>query len=311
MTELTRKQWLVNVALIMLCFLRTALSSVFPVIKLFLRGVMEVELLWFVITLCLAGAIAGITSGLFGNGGGFVVVPALLVVFPFFTDSSGELIKVAIGTSLASIVVSSARSVQAHKKKGAVDFLVLKDWSIWLVVGVVVGLYIASQTSSESLILVFAIGVLLYSIYFLFPALFAGTSNTLTMPKGIFKAGLASFLGGFSALLGIGGGTITVMTMVICNRSVHQAIATAAGVGFIIGIPGSIGFLLMGQNVQDLPYGTVGFINIPALIAISAGSVMTAPLGAKWAHSLDEVSLKKIFGLYLIAVSISMFYKAF
>jgi uncharacterized membrane protein YfcA len=295
----------------MLCFLRTALSSVFPVIKLFLRGVMEVELLWFVITLCLAGAVAGITSGLFGNGGGFVVVPALLAVFPFFTDSPSELIKVAIGTSLASIVVSSARSVQAHKKKGAVDFLVLKDWSIWLVVGVVVGLYIASQTSSESLILVFAIGVLLYSIYFLFPTLFAGKSNTLTMPKGIFKAGLASFLGGFSALLGIGGGTITVMTMVICNRSVHQAIATAAGVGFIIGIPGSIGFLLMGQNAQDLPFGTVGFINIPALAAISVGSVMTAPLGAKWAHSLDEVSLKKIFGLYLIAVSISMFYKAF
>lgn len=295
----------------MLKFLCAELSSVCLSIKILLRGVMEVELVWFVVTLCLAGAIAGITSGLFGNGGGFVVVPALLAVFPFFTDSPGELIKVAIGTSLASIVVSSARSVQAHKKKGAVDFLVLKDWSIWLVVGVVIGLYIASQTSSESLILVFAIGVLLYSIYFLFPALFAGTSNTLTMPKGIFKAGLASFLGGFSALLGIGGGTITVMTMVICNRSVHQAVATAAGVGFIIGIPGSIGFLLMGQNIENLPYGTFGFINIPALVAISVGSVMTAPLGAKWAHSLDEVSLKKTFGLYLVVVAISMFYKAF
>jgi uncharacterized membrane protein YfcA len=295
----------------MLKFLYAELSSVSLTIKILLRGVMEIELVWFVVTLCLAGAIAGITSGLFGNGGGFVVVPALLAVFPFFTDSPAELIKVAIGTSLASIVVSSARSVQAHKKKGAVDFLVLKDWSIWLVVGVVVGLYIASQTSSESLILVFAIGVLLYSIYFLFPSLFAGTSNTLTMPKGIFKAGLASFLGGFSALLGIGGGTITVMTMVICNRSVHQAIATAAGVGFIIGIPGSIGFLLMGQDIENLPYGTFGFINIPALVAISVGSIMTAPLGAKWAHSLDEVSLKKTFGLYLVVVAMSMFYSAF
>ena len=272
---------------------------------------MEVELLWFVATLCLAGAIAGITAGLFGNGGGFVVVPALLAVFPFFTESTGELIKVAIGTSLASIVVSSARSVQAHKKKGAVDFLVLKDWSGWLVVGVVIGLYIASQTSSESLIIVFATGVLIYSIYFLFPSLFAGTSNTLTMPKGIFKAGLASFLGGFSALLGIGGGTITVMTMVVCNRTAHQAVATAAGVGFIIGLPGAIGFLLMGHNVNNLPYGTFGYVNIPALLAISAGSILTAPLGAKWAHSLEEANLKRIFGFYLIAVSISMFYKAF
>jgi uncharacterized membrane protein YfcA len=272
---------------------------------------MEVELLLFVATLCVAGAIAGITAGLFGNGGGFVVVPALLAVFPFFTESSGELIKVAIGTSLASIVVSSARSVQAHKKRGSVDFLVLKDWSIWLVIGVIIGLFIASQTSSQSLIIVFASGVLLYSIYFLFPKLSAGTSNTLSMPTGIFKAGLASFLGGFSALLGIGGGTITVMTMVICNRTVHQAVATAAGVGFIIGLPGSIGFLLMGHNVSNLPYGTIGYINIPALLAISAGSILTAPLGVKWAHSLDEVNLKRIFGFYLIAVSISMFYKAF
>ncbi|MFT6086096.1 MAG: putative membrane protein YfcA [Glaciecola sp.] len=298
-------------ALILLCTLCTALSSVFPTTKIWLRGVMEVELLWFVATLCLAGAIAGITSGLFGNGGGFVVVPALLAVFPFFTEESGELIKVAIGTSLASIVVSSARSVQAHKKKGAVDFLVLKDWSIWLVVGVLIGLYIASHASSESLILVFAAGVFFYSIYFLFPRVFAASSDTLTMPKGIFKAGLASFLGGFSALLGIGGGTITVMTMVICNRSIHQAIATAAGVGFIIGLPGSIGFLLMGHNVDNLPYGTLGYVNIPALFAISAGSVMTAPLGVKWAHSLDEVNLKRIFGIYLLVVSFCMFYKAF
>ena len=272
---------------------------------------MEVELLLFIATLCVAGAVAGITAGLFGNGGGFVVVPALLSVFPFFTESSGELIKVAIGTSLASIVVSSARSVQAHNKKKAVDFAVLKDWSIWLVVGVLIGLYIASKTSPEILIMVFATGVLFFSVCFLFPELFKGSSGTLTMPQGAFKAGLASFLGGFSALLGIGGGTITVMTMVICNRSVHQAVATAAGVGFIIGLPGAIGFLLMGQNVNNLPYGTFGYINIPALLAISAGSILTAPIGAKWAHSLDEVSLKRMFGVYLVLVSISMYYKAF
>ena len=128
---------------------------------------MEVELLLFVGTLCVAGAIAGITAGLFGNGGGFVVVPALLAVFPFFTESSGELIKVAIGTSLASIVISSARSVQAHKKTNTVDFAILKDWSVWLVIGVLIGLFIASKTSPESLILVFATGgVILFNLFF-------------------------------------------------------------------------------------------------------------------------------------------------
>jgi uncharacterized membrane protein YfcA len=100
------------------------------------------------------------------------------------------------------------------------------------------------------------------------------------------------------------------MTMVICNRSVHQSVATAAGVGFIIGLPGAIGFLLMGHNVNNLPYGTIGYINIPALIAICVGSILTAPIGAKWAHNLDELSLKRMFGLYLVVVSISMYYKA-
>ncbi|CAN0585813.1 unnamed protein product, partial [Laminaria digitata] len=127
---------------------------------------------------------------------------------------------------------------------------------------------------------------------------------------GAAKASLASFLGGFSALLGIGGGTITVMTMVICNRPVHQAVATAAGVGFIIGLPGAIGFLVLGLGEQNLPWGSIGYINVPALIAICTLSVFTAPLGARLAHSLDEVWLKRLFGIYLIIVSISMFYKA-
>lgn len=271
---------------------------------------MEIELVWFVVTLCAAGAVAGITSGLFGNGGGFVVVPALLAVFPFFTTSSDELIRVAIGTSLASIVVSSARSVQAHRARGAVDFVILKDWAIWLVLGVLVGLYIASITSATKLVVVFATGVLVYSIYFLFPELFARANRNLAMPTGIAKAGLASFLGGFSALLGIGGGTITVMTMVMCNRTVHQAVATAAGVGFIIGLPGAMGFLLMSHQSHDLPYGTVGYINIPALLAICTASILTAPIGASWAHSLNEIHLKRLFGMYLVIVSFAMYYKA-
>ena len=201
-----------------------------------------VELVGLGILLCAAGAIAGITSGLFGIGGGFVVVPVLLAILPLFGGADDQLIHVAIGTSLASIVISSARAVQAHRARGAVDFGVLRDWSLWLVIGVLIGLYIASIADGRKLVLVFAIGVLLYSAYFLFPGLFAGITRSLQMPTGMAKISLASFLGGFSALLGIGGGTVTVMTMVLCNRPVHQAVATAAGVGFIIGLPGALGF---------------------------------------------------------------------
>ncbi|MDT0582294.1 sulfite exporter TauE/SafE family protein [Brumicola blandensis] len=270
---------------------------------------MEIDIVLFVATLLLAGAIAGITSGLFGNGGGFVVVPVLLAVFPLFSESSVDIMRVAVGTSLASIVISSARSVQAHKRKGAVDFDVLKAWTGWLIVGVIFGLVIASSTTSEVLVFVFASGVLLYSIYFLFPHMFVFRSASLSMPTGFMRAGLVTFLGGFSALLGIGGGTITVMTMTICGRQVHQSIATAAGVGFIIGLPGALGFLFMGQGSENLPYGTLGYVNIPALISISLASIVTAPLGAQLAHSLNEFHLKRLFGLYLVVVALSMFYK--
>lgn len=272
---------------------------------------MEIELVWFVLTLCVAGAVAGITAGLFGNGGGFVVVPALLAVFPLFTPASEELVKVAIGTSLASIVVSSARSVIAHRARGAVDFEVLKSWALWLVLGVLCGVGIAHNASSNGLTIVFAAGVLLYSIYFLFPDFVVRPGVTFSMPTGIGRAVLAFVLGGFSALLGIGGGTPTVITMVMCRRTIQQAVATAAGVGFLIGLPGAIGFLFMSHSeAATLPVGTVGFINLPALVAISFGSIMTAPIGASMAHSFSEITLKRLFGVYLVIVSVGMFYKA-
>lgn len=261
-------------------------------------------------TLCGAGAVAGITAGLFGNGGGFVVVPALLAVLPMFNAPDPTLVYVAIGTSLATIVISSARSVQAHHARGAVDFAVLRDWSIWLVIGVLVGLWLASVTDGRALVSVFAAGVLLYSLYFLFPDALSRMKPRLGMPTGVARASIASCLGGFSALLGIGGGTVTVMTMVICNRPVHQAVATAAGVGFIIALPGTVGFMWLGLGEPGLPWGSLGYINIPALIAICALSVVTAPLGARLAHNLDDLWLKRSFGLYLVVVSMAMFYKS-
>jgi uncharacterized membrane protein YfcA len=268
------------------------------------------ELLGLIASMGLAGAVAGLTAGLFGIGGGFVIVPALLALFPIFSDADDRLIYVAIGTSLASIVVSSARAVQAHRRRGAVDFEVLKDWSLWLILGVGVGLYVASVTDGRRLYVVFATGVLLYSVYFLLPDRFTRFTQSFSMPTGALRAGLASFLGGFSALLGIGGGTLTVMTMVMCNRPAHQAVATAAGVGFIIGLPGAIGFLILGLGVEGLPFGSVGYINLPALAAISALSIFTAPIGARWAHSLNEAWLKRLFGIYLVVVAVAMYQKS-
>ncbi len=269
------------------------------------------EIFGLLVLLITAGAIAGLTAGLFGNGGGFAVVPALVLLFSILDIESENLIFVAVGTSLACIIFSSARALISHNKKGAVDFLVLKEWAPWLVIGVIIGIFIASYSQAEELYLIFAWGVLFYGIYFLFPKILDQTAmKQRDMPVGFARAGLVSFLGGFSALLGIAGGTITVITMSICKRPIYQAVATASGVGLIIGLVGALGFLVLGFNKTDLPFGSLGFINIPAVLIISLVSILTAPIGVEWAHNLEENKLKRLFGLYLLLVSSGMFWKA-
>ena len=269
------------------------------------------EIFGLLVLLIAAGAIAGLTAGLFGNGGGFAVVPALVLLFSILGIESENLIFVAVGTSLACIIFSSARALISHNKKGAVDFLVLREWAPWLVIGVIIGIFIASYSQAEELYLIFAWGVLFYGIYFLFPQILDQTAmKQRDMPVGFARAGLVSFLGGFSALLGIAGGTITVITMSICKRPIYQAVATASGVGLIIGLVGALGFLVLGFNKTDLPFGSLGFINIPAVLIISLVSILTAPIGVEWAHNLEENKLKRLFGLYLLLVSSGMFWKA-
>ena len=266
------------------------------------------EGLFLVGTLFIAGAMAGLTAGLFGNGGGFVVVPALLFVFSLLGYQDKDLIFVAVGTSLATIVISSFRAAITHHKLGSLDRDVLRTWAPWLTIGVAAGVYIASLTDAKGLTLVFAGGVGFYSIYFLFPTILDKYSFE-HLPSGLFRASFATVLGGFSALLGIGGGTPTVITMTLCGRSIVQAVGTATGVGFIIGLAGCLGFCIIGlmQSISVGPPGSVGFVNLPALLAISLASLITAPMGARLAHDLEQIVLKRMFGIYLIAVSITMF----
>ena len=257
-----------------------------------------------------AGLFAGFVAGLFGIGGGFVVVPALLVVFSYFGVDSEVVTHVAIGTSLATIIVTSLRSMYAHHKRGAVDFKIIRDWAPWLVVGVGMGIVLAQYMDGRSLKWIFAIGVFLMGIHFIMPVL-KNVQVSDEMPKGFGRASLASFLGGFSALLGIGGGTIAVLTMTMCGRPIHQAVATAAGFGVIIAVPGAFGFALLGYNEANLPYGSFGYVNVIAVVAITAMTFITAPLGARAAHSLNAAALKRVFGVYLVATSAIVLYNSF
>ncbi len=265
------------------------------------------DLLPLLVALLAAGGVAGLSAGLFGVGGGFVVVPALLLAFDALLDSGGSDLYVAVGTSLATIIVSSIRSVQAHNKRGSADFEILKEWAPWIVLGVVGGLFIAAAVETQTLLITFAVGVLIYAIYFLRPKFVVARENYYTLPTGARRAVLASGLAGFSALLGIGGGTPFVVTMVVCGRPVHQAVGTAAGIGFLIAVPGALGFALMGLGESGLPPGSVGYVNLPAFAAIALVSVFTAPLGARLAHTLSELHLRRAFGVYLLLVSAMIF----
>jgi len=257
-----------------------------------------------------AGLLAGFAAGIFGIGGGFVVVPALLVVLPLLGGTHDAIAHVAIGTSAATIIVTSIRSLRSHAKRGAVEFEVLKAWAPWIIVGCGAGVLLASHVDGKTLKGIFGIGVLLMSLNFLLPVMKDKVVSD-TMPSGMLRVGIAGGLGTFSSLVGIGGGTIAIMVMTLCGRTIHRAIATASGIGTLIAIPTTIGFAIIGLKETGLPWGSFGYINIPATLAISSMSMLTAPLGVAAAHSLPAGPLKKIFGIYLVVIAVLMIRAAF
>jgi uncharacterized protein len=262
---------------------------------------------WLVplVAMLAAGMVAGFAAGMFGIGGGFVVVPALLLLLPLLGGDPAEYAHVAIGTSAATIILTSVRSLRAHARRGAVEFEVLRGWAPWLVLGTAAGVMLADRIDGHALLAIFGIGVLAMAANFLLPRLGDRVLAT-EMPGGAARIGIAGGLGTFSSLLGIGGGTIAVMVMTLHGRSIHRAIATASGVGTLIAIPSALGFAVIGHGAHGLPWGSLGYVNLPATAAIGAMSMLTAPLGVAAAHSLDARLLKRVFGGYLVVIGAVM-----
>ncbi len=262
--------------------------------------------LWTLLPLLmLAGAAAGFASGLFGIGGGFVVVPVLLLILPQMGTAADSLVHVAVGTSLATIIFTSLRSARAHARRGALDLDMLRGWAPWIVVGTVLGSQLADQLSSDALALVFAVGVLVFSAHFLLPV-FANRQLADTLPSGALRAVIASALGMLSTLLGIGGGVIATVTMTLCGTPMHRAIGTASGVGAIVAVPAATGFLMTGLDESGLPWGSLGYVNLPCAVAVVSASMLLAPAGVALAHRLSPKLLRSLFGSYLLLVGITM-----
>jgi len=254
-----------------------------------------------------AGLIAGLAAGLFGIGGGIVIVPTLSVFMTAF--GYGDVAQhVAIATSLATIIATSARSVAAHHKRGAVDWTVLRLWSPWIVIGAGLGMWAATYLSADVLTALFGGVGLLIAAQFIFGRPEWRLAEDL--PVGPRRMGLGAGLGGLSALMGIGGGTFGVSLMTMCGRPMHQAIGTAAGFGAAIGIPSTLAAMISGFGRTGLPPGSIGFVNVPAFVLLSIFTVAMAPVGAKLAHNLDQALLKRAFGILLLLVASRMLYGA-
>lgn len=265
-------------------------------------------LLPFIALIAGIGAFAGVLAGLLGVGGGIVLVPAFYYGFSNLGYESPQLMQICLATSLATIIVTSFRSVASHHKKGAVEWSILKSFGPGIVVGALTGVLVASSLRSSTLQLIFGCVAIFIGLYMLFgnAAWRLGTE----MPKGAMRAAVSPMIGFLSVLMGIGGGSFGVPTMTLYNVPIHRAVATAAGFGAIIAIPSVIGFLFVDLPPEVTPPFTIGAVNVVAFLLVISMTLLTAPLGAKIAHALDPKPLKRVFGGFLIFVALNMLRKA-
>ena len=265
-------------------------------------------LIQMALLLLVIGAFAGLLAGLLGVGGGIVLVPAFFYAFQTLDYGGAELMQMCLATSLATIIVTSVRSVLSHNKKGAVDWQILHTWAPGIVIGAVIGMLTVSSLRSNTLQAIFGVLALVIGLYMGF-----GRSEWRlgqAMPKGAIRAALSPVVGFLSVLMGIGGGSFGVPLMTLYNTPIHRAVATAAGFGVLIAVPSVIGFLFVGMDPATRPPLTIGSVNLVAFILVIAMTLITAPLGAKLAHAMDPKPLKRVFAVFLVLVALNMLRKA-
>ena len=265
------------------------------------------------------GALAGFAAGLFGVGGGTIIVPLLFIVFTQMGYSPDNIMHLALGTSLATIIVTSISSLMAHNKKGAVMWPVFKNLAPGLAIGCFLGAGIAGQVSGLYLQLI--VGVfLLWVAYKMFfggkkqvanPATNSSSADDANtqLPSKPQQLAAGGVIGIASAIFGIGGGSLTVPYLTRYGVVMQKAVGTSAACGLPIAIAGALGFMFFGMQQRiDVP-NTIGFVHIYAFLGISIMSFFTAKLGAKVAHILSPELLKKCFSVLLTVVGCYFLYK--
>jgi uncharacterized membrane protein YfcA len=257
----------------------------------------------WILAFLLLGSIVGFVAGLLGVGGGGIMVPLLTLIFLQQGVDSDSVMHLALGTSMAAIIFTSISSLRAHNGHGTIKWNIVKLMSVGVILGTFIGTFLASYLSSLYLAIFFTSFMAYVAIKLLIKKQI-NTENTVISNQNLFFS--ASGIGAVSALVSIGGGSLTVPYLVSKSIDVKKAIGTSAAIGLPISITGTIGYLINGWST-DLGYDyTVGFIYLPAVLLISVTSFFTAPYGAKLAQRLPVNILKKVFALLLILLSVKM-----
>jgi uncharacterized membrane protein YfcA len=259
------------------------------------------EILFLIAALAAAGAVTGILAGVFGVGGGALIVPVLYELFRVLNVPEDIRMPLSVGTSLAIIIPTSIRSFRGHREREAVDMDVLKAWAIPTVIGVLIGSAIARYAPP-------------YVFKFVFVGIASVSSARLLLnlkwklgddvPKGVPLRIFGFINAVLSALMGIGGGQLATMFLTFYGRTIHQAVATSSGVGVLISIPGALGYVLAALDKPMLPPLSLGFVSLIGIAAFAPVSVLTAPIGVKIAHALSKRHLEMAFGTFLLLVSL-------
>jgi uncharacterized membrane protein YfcA len=268
-----------------------------------MAGVPISELAWLAVAVMAAGVVTGLLAGLFGIGGGAVIVPVLFEVFRLLGVPEEIRMQLCVGTSLAIIVPTTVRSYRAHRAKGLVVQAVMRSWTVPAVMGVAVGAVTAAFAPAQVFELAFVVIAGIIAAKFL-----AGRETWVlgrSLPGRAGMTGCGFLVGLASSLMGISGGSLATMMMTLYGVPIHNAVATSAGLGVPITIAGTLGYLIAGLPHQSqLPPLSIGFVSVIGVVMIAPISSWIAPLGARLAHALPRRRLEIGFGLFLIAASL-------
>lgn len=259
-------------------------------------------LVWLAGMLVVGGAVTGILAGLFGVGGGAITVPVLFEVFGVLGIGDEVRMPLAVGTSLAIIIPTSFRSFRGHYRKGAVDTRILLQWSVPIVLGVVLGSLIARYATPA----VFQAAFVIVGGITVVKLLFGRESWRLAeqLPSGIVLRIYGMVIGLLSALMGIGGGALSTLVLTLHGRPIHHAVATSSGVGVLISIPGALGYVAAGWGRSGLPSDALGFVSLLGCALVIPTAFLTTQFGVNLAHSMSRRKLETLFGLFILTVCV-------